>query len=308
MIDGTSTSRENPSGDRRLDRRAVLGGAAGAAAAGLVTRLGAPTPAVAQNGTPTSAEGEQATFVLVAGSFAGGWIWGKVVPPLREEGHDVYSTTLTGLGDRVHLADPAIDLDTGVTDVVNVLEFEDLHDVTLVAHSSGGMVITGVAERVPERLARLVYLDAWVPADGQSDYDVGIASDEARAEAIAFEIAAGWAAGTPGFRPIDADVEGFITGMIEDPADAEWMVSKLVPHPLAAWTQPIQLGNPAAAELPHAFIFCTEEKGTADEDPTVRIAEWVRSDPDWTYRELAGNHLALVNDPQATAEALLSLV
>jgi pimeloyl-ACP methyl ester carboxylesterase len=307
MIMGTTTIRTDAAGDRRLDRRSLLGGAAGAAAAGVVTSLGAPTRVAAQDATPAAGDG-RATFVLISGSFAGGWAWDKVVPLLREAGHDVYATTLTGLGDRIHLADPRIDLDTAVTDVVNVLEYADLHDVTLVAHSSGGMVSTGVAERVPERLAQLVYLDGWVPADGQSDYDVAVASDEARAQGIVAEMNAGWAVGTPGFRPIDADVEAFITTMIEDPADAAWYVSKLAPHPLAAWTQPIQLGNAAAAELPRAFIFCTEEKGTADEDPTVRIAERVRSDPAWTYLELATNHLSLVNDPQTTAEALLSLL
>ena len=277
MIDDTTTMDNDVTGNRRLDRRAVLGGAAGAAVAGLATHMGVANPAAAQDATPAADEGERATFVLVPGSFAGGWAWDKVVPFLHEAGHDVYATTLTGLGDRIHLADPRIDLDTGVTDVVNVLEYADLHDVTLVAHSSGGMIITGVAEKVPERLAQLVYLDAWVPADGQSDYDVAIASDEARAEGIVFEMNAGWAAGTPGFRPIDADVEAFITGLIEDPADAEWFVSKLAPHPLAAWTQPIELGNPAAAALPRTFVFFTEGKGTADEDPTVRIAERIRS-------------------------------
>jgi hypothetical protein len=102
-------------------------------------------------------------------------------------------------------------------------------------------------------------------------------------------------------------MEEFATAMMEDPADAEWVLSKWVPHPVAAWTQPIQLGNPAAA-LPRAFIACTEGKGTADEDWTVSVAERVRSDPAWTYIELAANHMVLVNDPQMTAEALLSLV
>ena len=307
MTNETPTIGNDATSIRGLGRRAMLGGAAAAAAAGLARHMGASSPAAAQDATPAT-EGGQATFVLVSGSFAGGWAWDKVVPLLREAGHDVYATTLTGLGDRIHLADPGIDLDTHVTDVVNVLEYADLHNVTLVAHSSGGMVSTGVAERVPERLTQLVYLDGWVPADGQSDYDVAVASDEARAQGIVAEMNAGWAAGTPGLRPIDADVEAFITGMIEDPTDAEWYVSKLAPHPLAAWTQPIQLGNPTAAALPRVFIFSTEGKGTADEDPTVRIAERVRSDPAWTYLELAANHMALVNDPQATAEALLSLV
>lgn len=303
MIGETATVGNHAEGERRLGRRVVLGGAATAAAAGVATRLGPPTLAAAQGATPAAEDGP-ATFVLVAGSFSGGWMWDKVVPLLRAAGHDVYAVTLTGLGDRVHLAGPEIDLDTHITDVVNVLEFEDLRDVTLVAHSSGGMVTTGVAERVPERLAQLVYLDAMVPADGQSDLDFSIPSEEDRAGAIAFLVAAGWEADTPGLVPVEpGGEEGFA-----DPADAEWVQSKLTPHPLAAWTQPIELGNPEAEALPRAFIYLTEGKGTADEDWTVRLAEQVRSAPDWTYREIAAEHMVLVNDPQATAEALLSLL
>jgi pimeloyl-ACP methyl ester carboxylesterase len=122
-----------------------------------------------------------ATFVLVHGAWAGGWIWRKIVPLLRAAGHDVHATTATGLGDRVHLAGPAVDLDTHITDVVHVLEFEELTEVTLVGWSYGGMIITGVAERVPDRLAQLVYLDADVPADGETSYDTELYSEEARA-------------------------------------------------------------------------------------------------------------------------------
>ena len=103
-----------------------------------------------------------ATFVLVHGAWGGGWFWKKIIPLLRMAGHTVHATTATGMGDRVHLAGPAVDLDTHITDVANVLEFEDLTDVTLVGFSYGGMIITGVAERVPERLAGLVYFDALV--------------------------------------------------------------------------------------------------------------------------------------------------
>ena len=115
---------------------------------------------------------------MVHGAWAGAWIWRDVIPLLRAAGHDVYASTATGMGDRVHLADPGIDLDIFVTDVVNLLEYEDLRDVTLVGWSFGGMTITGVAEQVPERLAQLVYLDAAVPADGQNDYDAN--PEEAR--------------------------------------------------------------------------------------------------------------------------------
>jgi pimeloyl-ACP methyl ester carboxylesterase len=287
--------------DRRLDRRAVLGGAVGAAA-GLVSRASAPTRAAAQDAT-SSSEGKRATFVLVHGDFAGAWVWGKVIPLLRAAGHDVYATTLTGLGERAHLAVPSIDLDFHITDVVNVLEYEDLTDVTLVGHSSGGMVITGVAERVPERLTQVVYLDALVPEDGKSNYDLGVTD-----EAIGFEYQQGAADGRPGYEVVHAGVEEFIRGQAKDPADAEWLLSKFVPQPMATKSQPIKLGNPAAAALPRAFVLCTEGKGTASEDPFVRFVDGLRSDPGWRVVDLADNHLAPINAPQATAEALLSLV
>jgi pimeloyl-ACP methyl ester carboxylesterase len=244
-----------------------------------------------------------ATFVLVHGAWAGAWIWKKITPLLRAAGHDVYATTATGMGDRVHLADPTIDLDLYVTDVVNVLEFEDLTDVTLVGWSSGGMVITGVAERVPERLAQMVYLDALVPADGENGYDAELVPDEARAA----NAAAAEAAGRPGFLVVEPYAE-WIRALTPDQADQAWLFAKFAPQPLLTYTQPIRLGNPAAAALPRAFVFCTEGKGEADVDFTVRTAARVQSDPGWRYRELADTHLAPVTAPQATAEALLSLV
>src|SRR5688500_20382835 len=106
-----------------------------------------------------------ATFVLVPGGWSGGWAWNKLTPYMRAAGHDVYTPTPTGLGERVHLAHPDIDLDTHITDVVNVLAFEDLRDVILLGWSYGGMVISGVADRAAERLAQLVYFDAVVPTD-----------------------------------------------------------------------------------------------------------------------------------------------
>ena len=109
-----------------------------------------------------------AVFVLVHGGWVGGWYWSRVAPLLQAAGHRVFAPTLTGLGERAHLCSLAVDLDTHVQDVTNVLQFEDLHDVILVGHSYGGIVITGVAERTAERLAHLCYLDAFVPRDGQA--------------------------------------------------------------------------------------------------------------------------------------------
>ena len=112
------------------------------------------------------------TFVLVHGYWDGGWAWSQMAPLLRMAGHDVYTPTLTGSGERVHLRHPDVTLDTHVQDIVNMLRYEDLRRVILVGWSYGGMVITGVAEHVPERLAHLVYLDAFVPQDGQSAADL----------------------------------------------------------------------------------------------------------------------------------------
>jgi pimeloyl-ACP methyl ester carboxylesterase len=244
-----------------------------------------------------------ATFVLVHGAWGGGWVWKKVIPLMRAAGHDVYATTATGMGDRVHLAGPAVDLDTHITDVVNFLAFEELTGVTLVGWSYGGMIITGVAERMPERLARLVYLDADVPTDGETSYDTELCSEEVRA---ADRSAAG-AAGTPDVILVDPYLS-WIGSLTSDPADRAWLLPKLVPQPLATYTQPIRVGNPAAAAIPRAFIFCTEGKEDAAGDFTVHTAARVRSAPGWRYVELADTHLAPVNTPQATADVLVALV
>src|SRR5215213_176614 len=310
MTHDTTTIHRTASRDQSFDRRTMLGSATAAAAAGLATRLSNPTPAAAQEATP-AAESGRGTFVLVPGQWAGAFVWHKVAPLLREAGHDVYAVTCTGLGDRVHLASPAIDLDTHITDVVNTIEYADLHDVILVGHSYSGMIITGVADLVQERLSQLVYLDASVPADGQNSYDADFIDEEAKLEAIAADIAGGMEAGMPGFRIVSPEIEEWVRGAITDPAEAEWFIAKLVPHPLLSDQQPVRLGNPAAAALPRAFILCTADKDLQADpqmDPYVLTVERVRSDPQWRVIELDNNHVVNLNDPEGTAEALLSLI
>jgi pimeloyl-ACP methyl ester carboxylesterase len=113
-----------------------------------------------------------ATFLICHGAWSGGWAWKKVRPLLRAAGHEAFTPTYTGLGDRAHQASPMVDLETHIQDVLAVIEYEELKDFVLVGHSYGGMVVTGVADRVPERVKHLVYLDAFVPADGQSLLDL----------------------------------------------------------------------------------------------------------------------------------------
>ena len=113
-----------------------------------------------------------ATYLLVHGGWHGGWCWRRVASILREASHEVFTPTLTGLGERAHLLSPEIDLDTHIRDIMGVLKYEDLHDLILVGHSYAGMIITAIAEQAPERLAHLVYLDACIPKNGESLIDV----------------------------------------------------------------------------------------------------------------------------------------
>ncbi len=311
MVDNTRIVRNDNGGSQRLDRRVLLGGAGGAAVAGIATRLGMAAPAAAQPATPATAKGGRATFVLVHGLWGGAWIWRDVIRLLRAAGHEVYAATATGLGDRSHLADPGIDLDVYITDVVNLLAYEDLRDVTLVGWSFGGVTVTGVAERVPERLAQVVYIDGDIPANGENFYDADSPSKESRNEALVADVTAGVQAGKPGFRVVTPDIEAWIRGEVKDRAVADWVLSKLTPQPMLTLLQPVRLGNPAAAALPRAFVLCKGDKdlqANPQTDPYVLTVQRVRSDPNWRVVELADGHLAPVNSPQLTAQALMSLV
>ena len=122
------------------------------------------------------------TYVLVHGAWHGGWCWRRVVRDLMALGSEVYAPTLTGLGERAHLASLEVGLETHIRDVLGVLEAEDLADVVLVAHSYAGIVCSAVADRASKRIARLVYLDAVVPQDGQCLYDCASAQAKAHFE------------------------------------------------------------------------------------------------------------------------------
>jgi pimeloyl-ACP methyl ester carboxylesterase len=239
-----------------------------------------------------------ATVVLVAGGWCGGWSWNRVAPLLRTAGHEVFTPTLTGLGDRAHLATPEVDLETHITDLFNLLRYEDLRDTTLVGYSTGGP-ITGVADRAPERLAQLIYTDAVVPRDGQSDFEGdGLSEEEQAAEWAAAE-----AACLPGYWPVPRK---YVQEQITDAPDQTWMLERMTPHPLDAFAQPVRLQHPAAAALPRSYVYCTEGKGEGS--TSKRYAATYRSAPGWRYREIAANHLAPITAPKALAEAFLSLL
>jgi pimeloyl-ACP methyl ester carboxylesterase len=237
-----------------------------------------------------------ATFVLVHGAFIGGWSWRWLAPYLRDAGHEVHTPTLTGHGERVHLASPQVNLDTHIEDVVNVLHFEDLTGVVLVGFSYGGMVVAGVADRVPDRIAHIVYLDSDVPLDGDTSVPP---SQHAVRYALARDHGDGWRV-PPSVVGLDAMLE-------ELPEEQRrWVAARLTPQLVATWTQPIRLTG-AAATLPTTYVRCTVGYDPDDED-TQRQDARISSEPGWRYRELAASHVAGLTMPREMAEVLLEVV
>ena len=171
-----------------------------------------------------------ATFVLVHPAWFGGWCWKKVTPILRGRGHEVFTPTLTGLGERAHLANREVGLGTHIEDVANVLKFEDIRDAILVGNSSGGMVIAGVADRIPERIAHVVYLDAFVPEDGQSLFDIVPSERSQPMRELVQKEGDGWL--VPRFA--SPEWEKFVPEAwhITDQSDLRWVLPRLTATPL----------------------------------------------------------------------------
>lgn len=232
------------------------------------------------------------TYVLIHGGWHGGWCWRELAPLLRTAGHEVYTPTLTGLGERVHLAHSAIDLDTHIQDVVNVLWYEDLDGVVLVGHSYGGMVLTGVAHRVPERLSHLVYLDAFVPRDGQCLLDLLPPERQQQFRDQARATGDGW-------RVPSLGVERF---GVTDEEDVSWVGARLVDQPLQTFEQPVECVTATADALPRTYIYCT--RSGLSFGP---FAQRAQSEPGWRYRELGTGHDAMITVPQDLANLLLEV-
>lgn len=231
------------------------------------------------------------TFVLVHGTGHGGWCWQKVARHLRAGGCEVYTPTLTGLADRSHLLDCGVDLTTHITDVASLLFYEDISDVVLVGHSYAGMVITGVAAKVPERLRLLVYLDAYVPDDGQSESDLWPA--EMRASIQTDE-----AAGSGLRQPPSLAFLG-----ITDPEMADWVKARMTPHPLATYNQPVPVSSARSAALSRVYIRCTVGTHTSVFEPFATKARA----SGWEVREIATGHDAQLTAPRELADILLEL-
>jgi pimeloyl-ACP methyl ester carboxylesterase len=232
------------------------------------------------------------TFVLVHGGWHGGWCWSAVAEILRQREHAVFTPTQTGLGERSHLLSASIDLDLFVTDIANVLVWEDLHDVVLVGHSFGGITISGVADRMPERIRHLVYLDAFILENGQSTLSMvppNVASERMKA--------AQESSGGLSIPPPPPSNFGIV-----DPMQAAFVEPRLTPHPFGAYTSPLVLAHPVGNDLPVTYIVCTDPIY----EPASTSRRWVK-EAGWRTVELATGHDAMVIAPDSLADLLDSL-
>ncbi|HWG29554.1 MAG TPA: alpha/beta hydrolase [Steroidobacteraceae bacterium] len=228
------------------------------------------------------------TFLVAHGAWSAGWAWKKMHPRMAAAGHRLITPTYTGLGEREHLANPSIDLETHAQDVLGVIKFEQLDDFVLIGHSYGGMVATVVADRVPDRISRLVYLDAFVPRDGQAMIDLLSAENAARVRAV---VESGeWRVPS---NPIPPDTP---------PEDAQWMQSLRLPQPVKTLQTPVRLRN-GDTKIPRTYVYCTR---TAPADPFRPFAERARQER-WDYREIDCSHSAHITAPDALMELLSSV-
>ena len=239
-----------------------------------------------------------ATFVLIHGGWLGGWCWRFVTPPLRAAGHAVYTPTCTGLGERVHLAHPDVDLETHIQDIVNVLMYEDLHAVILAGWSYGGRVIAGVADRLPERIAHLVYLDAGIPEDNLAGGLDDDALERVRTEGD------GWRLPAPP-EPRFNNPTNRPGAYIEDATIRHWAVTKFTAQPVKTFTQALRLTNPRAGAIPRTYSLWNVGKSAEER---MHTRQRVEAELGWHYQELATGHLGAFTAPHLVTDGLLEVV
>ena len=233
------------------------------------------------------------TFVLVHGAWHGGWCWSRVADRLRAAGHQVFTPTQTGLGERRHLLSKDITLDTFRTDIVNVIEAEELSKIVLVGHSFGGLAISGVADVIPERIRHLVYLDSLMVEGGKSPFDSLPADVVAARRKLAEESSGGLSLPNP-----PASAFGVL-----DAHDAEWVKRRLTPHPLSTYTSKQNIKGPVGNNLPRTYIHCTNPSYAA----LQASRDWVKAQAGWRWAEIATVHDAMVTAPDELAKMLMGV-
>ncbi|NMH97000.1 alpha/beta fold hydrolase [Pseudonocardia acidicola] len=227
------------------------------------------------------------TYVLVHGAWGGSYGFRKLRPLLRAAGHEVFTPSLTGIGERSHLTSPQVSLSTHILDVVNTIRYEDLDDIVLLGFSYGGMVVTGALEHIGDRVRDLVYLDAFVPGDGDS-----VSTLRGGGSPAGTELGAPWL-----IPPLEREYD--------NPEQAAFSRPRRTAQPIRTFTEPVRLAKPLE-DLPLRLTYI---RATADPDGAAfeAPAQHARTSPAWNYHEIATSHLVAENRPQELAALLLTL-
>jgi pimeloyl-ACP methyl ester carboxylesterase len=226
-------------------------------------------------------------IVLVHGAWHGGWCWRDVAPLLRAAGHDVHVLTLTGMGERAHLAEPEVTLSTHADDVANLIRAEELRDVVLVGHSYAGFVISLAADRIKPALAKLIYLDALIPEEGKAFLDAATAEELTKTAERGFLL---------------PPPELAFFGLPADHPKAAWVRRRLTAHPLGTLTAAVRYADGGPAGLPKVYIRCTVGAEQPDKERAL-----IGDNPEWTWRTLHTGHDAMVTEPAALAKLLIAV-
>jgi pimeloyl-ACP methyl ester carboxylesterase len=255
-------------------------------------RSAATADTATDTATSTASGAKPSTYVLVHGAWHGGWCWDAVAQILRSHGHRVFAPTLSGLGERAHLVSPEIDLRVFIQDVVDVLEQHDLSEVILVGHSFGGVTLVGAADRVPQRIRQLVFLDAVVLSAGETAFSRLAPEIVAARTKLAMETGNGLTIPVP---PASA------FGVFE--ADQVALLERhCTPHPLKTFDDPMVLKGPPGGGLPKVYIQCVDPVY----EPLQSSRDFVKTQKDWAWDEIATGHDAMISAPDALAEKLLA--
>jgi pimeloyl-ACP methyl ester carboxylesterase len=233
---------------------------------------------------------DRKTFVLVHGAWHGGWCWRRVADLLEAGGHKVYAPTLTGVGDRAHLLDAGTNLSTHIADIVNLIRWEGLGGIVLCGHSYGGFVISGVAEKAADKIASIVFLDAFLPKDGERMVDVTSPHSRALMEPLI-------ARGERVMAPIPAAV------FRVNEKNRAWVDGLCTPHPLASMVEPARLTGARDVIATKSYI-----RAAGYPSPSFDAAhERARADSTWRSYTLPCGHDVMVDMPERLAEILLEV-
>ncbi len=234
-----------------------------------------------------------ATFVLVHGAWHGGWCWSRVAPLLRAAGHEVFTPTLAGLGEQAHRATPDIRLDTHIDDVIGLIEAEELEQVILCGHSYAGLVVTGVADRMTERISTLIFLDAFVPEDGRSMFSYYPPEKALERLTQVGQTGDGWKVD-----PMSPEYFGVLRA-----EDADWIRRRCVPHPVLTQLQAISLTGSWETVPLKAYI----QAGKHPQPTFKEFADKYQDAPGWQFYSLPCGHEIMIDMPAELAEIYLEL-